>query len=38
LGCISILLENVTKHVDIDFVDVNLFHKKSWEIGIGKKT
>jgi len=38
LGCISILLENVTKHVDIDFVDLNLFSKKSWEISIGKKT
>ena len=38
LGCISILLENVTKHVDVDFVDLNLFSKKSWEIGIGKKT
>ena len=38
LGCISILLENVTKHVDVDFVDLNQFSKKSWEIGIGKKT
>ena len=38
LGCISILLENVTKHVDVDFVDLNLFSKKSWEIGIRKKT
>ena len=37
LGCISILLENVTKRVDIDFVDLNPFSKKSWEIGIGKK-
>lgn len=37
LGCISILLEDVTKQVDIDFVDLNLFSKKSWEIGIGKK-
>ena len=36
LGCISILLENVVKHVDIDFVDLNLYSKKSWEIGIGK--
>lgn len=27
LGCISILLENVTKHVDVDFVDLNLFSK-----------
>lgn len=37
LGCISVLLETVTKQVDIDFVDLNLFSKKSWEIGIGKK-
>jgi hypothetical protein len=37
LGCVSILLENVTKHVDVDFVDLNLFSKKTWEIGIGRK-
>ena len=37
LGCISILLENVTKHVDVDFVDLNPFSKKSWAIGIGNK-
>lgn len=36
LGCISILLEHVTKQVDVDFVDLNLFSKKSWEIGIRK--
>jgi hypothetical protein len=38
LGCISILLENVTKHVDVDFVDLNPFSKKSWEIGVKKQT
>jgi hypothetical protein len=38
LGCIAILLENVTKHVDVDFVDLNPFSKKSWEIGIVRKT
>jgi len=38
LGCISILLENVTKHIEIDFVDLNPFSQKSWEIGIGKRT
>ena len=38
LGCISTLLENVTNHVDVDFVDLNPFSKKSWEIGMGKKT
>jgi hypothetical protein len=37
LGCISILLEHVTKHTDVDFVDLNLFSKKSWEIGIEKR-
>lgn len=38
LGCVQILLENVTKNVDVDFVDLNLFSQKSWEIGIGKRT
>jgi hypothetical protein len=37
LGCISILLETVTKQVDVDFVDINLFSEKSWEIGLGKQ-
>jgi len=37
LGCISILLESVTKKVDVDFVDLNLLSKQSWEIGIGRK-
>jgi len=37
LGCIQTLLENVTKSVDVDFVDLNLFSQKSWEIGIGKR-
>ena len=37
LGCIQILLADFTKHVDVDFVDLNLFSKKSWEIGIGRK-
>lgn len=38
LGCVEILLANVTKRVDVDFVDLNPFNKKSWEIGVGKKT
>ena len=38
LGCAYILLENVTKHVDIDLVELNPYCKKSWEIGIRKKT
>lgn len=37
LGCISTLLEGVTKQVDVDFVDLNPYSEKSWEIGIGKK-
>jgi hypothetical protein len=37
LGCIEVLLEEVTKRVDIDYVDLNLFSKKSWEIGIGAR-
>jgi hypothetical protein len=37
LGCISILLENVTKQIEIDYVDLNPFSQKSWEIGIEKK-
>ena len=36
LGGISVLLENVIKDLEIDFVDLNLFNKKSWEIAIGK--
>jgi hypothetical protein len=37
LGCVQILLENVTKNVEVDFVDLNLFSQKSWEIGMGKR-
>jgi hypothetical protein len=37
LGSIEILLENITKDLDIDFVDLNPLNEKSWEIGIGKK-
>jgi hypothetical protein len=36
LGCISTLLQNITQQVEIDFVDLNLYSKKSWEIGVGK--
>ena len=34
LGCIDALLADVTKQVDIDFIDLNLFSKKSWEIRV----
>jgi hypothetical protein len=36
LGCISMLLEDFTKCGDVDFVDLNLLSRKSWEIGIWK--
>jgi hypothetical protein len=38
LGCIEVLLADVTKDLDIDFVDLNLFSQKSWEIEVRKKT
>jgi hypothetical protein len=34
LGCIEVLLSDLTKTADIDFVDLNLFSGKSWEIGV----
>ena len=37
LGCIEVLLADVTNGSDIDFVDLNLFSKKSWEIGVKKQ-
>ena len=38
LGCIQILLADVTKHAEVDFVDLNPYSEKSWEIGIRKKS
>jgi hypothetical protein len=35
LGLAEVLFEDVTK-LDIDFVDLNLFCQKSWEIGVRK--
>ena len=32
LGCISILLGDVTEHMNVDYVDLNLFSPKSWKI------
>ena len=29
IGCIQILFENVTKSVDVDFVDLNLLARKA---------
>jgi hypothetical protein len=34
LGSIESLLADITKHVDVDFVDLNLFSIRSWEIGV----
>ena len=36
LGCFEALLADITKQADVDFVDLNLFSKKSWEIGVRK--
>ena len=35
-GCFEALVPDIAKQVDVDFIDVNLFSKKSWEIGIAK--
>jgi len=37
LGCFESLLGDITKQADIDFVDLNLFSKKSWEIGVKRQ-
>jgi hypothetical protein len=37
LGCFEALLSDVIKQSDIDFVDLNLFSQKSWEIGVREK-
>jgi len=37
LGCFEALLADITKQADIDFVDLNLFSQKSWEIGMRTK-
>jgi hypothetical protein len=34
LGCADFLLGEITKDLDIDYVDLNLFCPKSWEIGV----
>ena len=36
LGCAAFLFDDIIKRVDVDFVDLNPFSKKSWEIGVGK--
>jgi hypothetical protein len=37
LGCFESLLADITKQADIDFVDLNLFSKKNWEIGVRRQ-
>jgi hypothetical protein len=37
LGCLEVLLFDIAKNMDIDFVDLNLLCDQSWEIGIGKQ-
>lgn len=34
LGAAEVLLWEVTKQLDIDFVDLNLYSEKSWEIEV----
>lgn len=38
LGCISILLQEVTRRETLDFVDLNPLNEKSWEIGLRRRT
>jgi hypothetical protein len=35
LGCIEILLSEITSKFEVDYVDLNRYSKRSWEIGIG---
>ena len=37
LGCIEILLADAIKDLDVDFIDLNLFSQKSWEIGVRRQ-
>lgn len=36
LGCVEVLLPEVVGSLDVDFIDLNLFSRKSWEIGLGQ--
>jgi hypothetical protein len=38
LGCLEMLLTDALKYVDVDFIDVNLFSKKSWALEVGART
>jgi hypothetical protein len=37
LGCIEVLLADAIRDLEVDFVDLNLFSQKSWEIGVRRK-
>ena len=34
LGCVSTLLAHITKQLEVDVVDLNLFSNRSWEISV----
>jgi len=38
LGGAELLLEEITRNSDIDFIDLNLFSNKSWEIGVKRQS
>ncbi len=38
VGCGEVLLATVARDLDVDFVDLNLFSEKSWEIEVRKAT
>ncbi len=37
LGGAEFLIEDITKGLDLDFVDLNLFSPRSWEIGVRRR-
>jgi hypothetical protein len=37
LGCVETLLADIVEQMEVDFVDLNLFSPKSWEIGVATK-
>jgi hypothetical protein len=38
LACAEFLFADIQRELDVDFVDLNLFSEKSWEIGVRKQT
>jgi len=38
LGCGEVLLSEIAESAEVDFVDLNLFSEKSWEIGVRKQS